>query len=73
MNVDNEKIRMTVMDKEVDVYNILFDPEDDSMLMFSFDTVEPTTEEIHEAIGKKIGELLVEALERFVEEHGKEE
>jgi hypothetical protein len=72
MNVENEKIRMTVLDKEVDIYDIRFDPEDDSMLMYSFDTMEPMTEEMHEAIGKKIGELLVEALERFVKEHSVE-
>jgi hypothetical protein len=68
MKFVNDKIEMNILGRDVVIYGLHFS-DDNEHLLFNFDYSGEPDKKIEDEIGTKIGNLLVSALEQFVEEH----
>jgi hypothetical protein len=68
MKFVNDKVEMNILDRDVVIYDIKFS-DDDEYLLFNFAYSGEPDKKIEDEIGTKIGNLLVSALEQFVEDY----
>jgi hypothetical protein len=67
MKFVNDKVEMNILDRDVVIRDIKFS-DDGEHIQFNFDYSGEPDEKLQDEIGTRIGELLIAALERFVEE-----